>query len=365
MSVRSIVTLLSLVSLQACAGPTAVAGYRPSFDPAQMTDRPAGAANAVVVLGSPHLSQLPDTFRPESAAPLVERLIGWRPTAIALEESSGLLCDSMRRQSPRVDAQTIAAYCYDPATARAATGLEVPAAAAEAERLLATLPQDPAPQMRRRLAAVFLAAGEPMSALVQWLRLPASERIAEGSLTPELVAQLAKRMENRNESSLIGARVAAASGLERVWGVDDQSGYQGDTTDEAAYESAMSAAWDNQATKARIAESTALTGKLGEPGGLLAMYRAYNAPAYALQAYRSDWGAALAEPSPRGYGRRYVTYWEVRNLRMAANIREVLGRRPGTRLLAIVGASHKGYYEAYLRQMRDVELQDVGPLLAK
>jgi len=48
---------------------------------------------------------------------------------------------------------------------------------------------------------------------------------------------------------------------------------------------------------------------------------------------------------------------------MVANIREVLGRNPGTRLLAIVGASHKGYYEAYLSQMRDVTLIDVLPVL--
>ncbi|MGX8273265.1 hypothetical protein ACWQV9_11330 [Brevundimonas diminuta] len=41
---------------------------------------------------------------------------------------------------------------------------------------------------------------------------------------------------------------------------------------------------------------------------------------------------------------------------MVANIRDVLGRYPGTRMLTIVGASHKGYYEAYLNQMHDVRL---------
>jgi hypothetical protein len=79
-----------------------------------------------------------------------------------------------------------------------------------------------------------------------------------------------------------------------------------------------------------------------------------------MVAYRSDFGAALNEPSPQGFGRAYVGYWETRNLRMVANIRDVLGRHPGTRLLAIVGASHKGYYEAYLSQMHDVKLADAG-----
>jgi predicted esterase YcpF (UPF0227 family) len=43
---------------------------------------------------------------------------------------------------------------------------------------------------------------------------------------------------------------------------------------------------------------------------------------------------------------------------MVSNIRDVLGRYPGMRMLAIVGASHKGYYEAYLGQQHDVRLVD-------
>jgi hypothetical protein len=48
---------------------------------------------------------------------------------------------------------------------------------------------------------------------------------------------------------------------------------------------------------------------------------------------------------------------------MVANIREVLARKPGMRLLAIVGASHKPYYEAYLAPMHDVRIADVRPFL--
>lgn len=41
----------------------------------------------------------------------------------------------------------------------------------------------------------------------------------------------------------------------------------------------------------------------------------------------------------------------------------VVGQSPGSRLLAIVGASHKGYYEAYLNQMHDVKLTDATTVL--
>lgn len=361
--VRTVIVTSMVLAMAACVGPSSSQAYRPAFNPGALNDSPAGAPNRVVVLGTPHLSQMSDAFKPEMAEPLVDRLAAWRPDAIAVEETAGLVCDSMRRNPARNDADTIEAYCYDTALANAATGLDVPSANAEAERLLENWPSDPAPAQRRQLAAIFLAAGEPGSALVQWLRLPMQERTAADGLTPELADELGRQLRSRNETSLIAARVAALSGLERLWSVDDQSGYQGKLDNPDAYGAALSRAWDNAATSRRIAQGSSLEQKLNEPDGLLAMYRAYNAPSYAAEAYLSDWGAALQEPSPQAYGRRYVAYWETRNLRMVANIREVLGRRPGTRLIAVVGASHKGYYEAYLNQMRDVELEDIVPLL--
>ncbi len=337
--------------------------YQPSFQPGELDDGPAGMPNEVMVLGSPHLSQLPDTFQAEMVEPLISRLVEWQPTAVATENISGLACDSMRRQPARYDASTLAGYCYNAAAAAHATGLNVPAANALAERMLADWPDTPAPERRRRLSIVFLAAGEPASALVQWLRLPAEERRADGDLTEELAAYLDSRTNRKNETDLVAAQVAARSGLERVWSVDDHSNYAGELPDSDAYGSAIMAAWDNSATKAQADEYDVLKNDLGAPGALLAMYRAFNSPSYATLKYRSDFGAALAEPSSQGYGRRYVSYWETRNLRMVANIREVLGRDPGTRMIAIVGASHKGYYEAYLNQMRDVQLIDVMSVL--
>lgn len=356
---RSLVTFLFMAAGFAS---TAVAqGYPPSFHPDELKDRPAGQANEVMVLGSPHLSGLPDSFRPEMVEPLLARLVKWHPTAIASENLSGLQCDSLRRQPERFGS-TVKTYCFDPTAAGKVTGLDVPAANVAAERMLSDWPGAPSPSQRRRLAAVFLAAGEPASAAVQWLRLPAEERRADGSLTNELVAYLETRRTRKNETYLVAAQLAARLRLERVWSVDDQS-FAGESGDREAYGAALTRAWDNPATKARAAADDALFARLEQPNGLLEIYRAFNAPSFPMQKYRSDWGAALAEPSPQAFGRRYVGYWETRNLRMVANIREVLGRDPGTRLLAIVGASHKGYYEAYLSQMRDVTLIDVLPVL--
>jgi hypothetical protein len=360
---NSLLVLALCAPLLACTHTNPAHSYRPSFEPAKLSDRPLGKSNQVMVLASPHLSGMPDSFRLELIDPLVTRLVQWKPQAIAVEVSSGLLCDSMRRNPERSDVETIRAYCYDTTSAQRATGLDVQAANAFAERTLAKWPSEPSAEARRALAATWLAAGEPESALVQWTRLPVDERRADRALTPELVAYLNAGMSKKNEVILIAVRVAAELGLERVWSVDDQSIFVGKIADERAYGEALSRAWDNPTTKARSEQDLALQGQLAQPDGLLNMYRAYNAPSYGPQAYQSDWGAALVEPSPQAYGRQYVAYWETRNLRMVANIREVLGRKPGIKMLTIVGASHKAYFEAYLSQMRDVELVDVGSVL--
>lgn len=133
--------------------------------------------------------------------------------------------------------------------------------------------------------------------------------------------------------------------------------------DEATYSAAIQKAWDNPAGAKRRAMTEAAERDLTTGPGLLTLYRAYNAPGIVQTIYDSDFGAALQEPSPQRFGRQYVAYWETRNLRMAANIRDMLGNRPGMRALVVVGASHKPYLDAYLHQMHDVRVVDVMPLL--
>ncbi len=361
-------TRLALVAAALAVAPTgaaAASAYRPVFRPETLKGPPAGAPNEVLILGTPHLSDLPKTFAPALLAPLLDRLAAWYPTAIATESMSGLQCDSLRRYPARY-ADTVRTYCPDLAPAAEATGLDVPAANTEAERLLGSWPAAPSSAQRRHLAAVFLAAGEPGSALVQWLRLAADERRAGDGLNDELVALLEKRRTRVNETSLVAAALAARLGLERLWSVDDHSADTADDSDPAVRKAgadAVTRAWDNPATRARDVETAQLNANVGKPGGILQMYRAYNAPGAPALVYRSDFGAAFVEPSRQGFGRQYLGYWETRNLRMVANIRDVLGRYPGTRLLAIVGASHRGYYEAYLNQMHDVRLIDTATVL--
>lgn len=333
----------------------------PAFDPSQLKGPAHGTPNDVMVLGTAHLSQLPKSFDPALLGGLLDRLAAWHPQIIAIEAVSGPQCAYMR-QYPKRYKDTVESYCWDPAPARAATGLDVPAATAETDAMLANWPAAPTPAQRRKLASLFLAGGEQPSALVQWLRLPQAERRAGDGLDAALVARLEKLRVNHNEDYALAAPLAARLGLERLVGMDDHTS-DFDVADEKAFGAAIQKAWDNPATAQRRQMDAAGAAKLDTPEAVLAIYRTDNAPSQARLIFDSDFGAALEEPSKQAFGRQYLGAWETRNLRMASNIRDALQAAPGKRELVVVGASHKWYLQAYLNQMHDVCIMDVEALL--
>ena len=74
-------------------------------------------------------------------------------------------------------------------------------------------------------------------------------------------------------------------------------------------------------------------------------------------------GAAMAETSPSHYGRQYVGGWETRNLRMAANVHATFREHRGARVLSVVGASHKPWFDSLLGQMQGVDIVDAEQVL--
>lgn len=343
----------TMMTVALLAGPP-VNAQAPRFDPGHMKPAP-GPANQVLVLGSTHLSGMSKTWSPTTLGPLLDRLAAWQPELITIEALSGPQCEFMARYKHRYGS-TVDDYCKDASAAQHATGLDMVAATNEIDRLFANWPSSPTPAQRRHLAALFMAAGEESSAFVQWLRLPVAERHIGDGLDATLVARLTTLMTKRDESIQIAAVLAARLGLERVYPTDDHTADDDPRTNDAAYGPTIQRLWNNPATDKRTRDDTALEANADTGTGMLALYRAYNAPGIPQLTYDSDFGAALSDTSPERYGRRYVGAWETRNLRMAANIRSVLAAHPGKRLLTVVGASHKAYFEAYLSMMHDVRI---------
>ena len=354
-----------LAAAMAIAATAPAAAQNRSFDPRAYQRQHVGEPTQVLVLGTTHLSETPDSFDPAVLEPLLDRLAAFRPDAITIEALPGIHIASMwqyRQSFPEVASTYGNRAMMMAGLARAGVDLDMPDAEAEVRRTLAEWPASPTPAQRRRLAALFAASGDHNSALVQWWRLDPAERIADDNVTRLLAAQFAAYDTRRNEDNLIAARLAARLGLERVYPVDDQSDDAGPgfMEDFEPYVTPLYEAMNADPSAAPLVQADQ---HLTTPAEALATYRMLNTPAAGKWNADWQWLPMLNRPSPNNVGRRRVAAWEVRNMRMIANIREVTARHPGGRALVIVGASHKPWFDAYLRMMSDVRVVDAMAVL--
>ena len=353
-----------LASLTTATAAAAAPAGTPAFDPKSLRGTQEGPLTEVLTLGSDHLSQLEKKPAAGDLEPLLAKLEAFRPTIITHEGLSGEQCSQLERYKARY-AGVFDDYCWSTADVEKSTGLTVPQAMEAIETTLKSWPAAPTPAQRRKLASLFLAANDRPSALVQWLRLPRTERKLGDGIDQPLMDILVKGEAQPNETIAIGVALAVRLGLDRVYAVDDHTADSIQTAAGPDFGPAIQAMW--KAGKPdevpEIAAYIAAQKKAGETGDYLGLYRLLNLPATQTAFINFDYGRAIKMKDDALYGRRYLAWFEARNLRMVANIREAFGNAPGARVLNIVGASHKGYYDAYLDQMSDVQIIDAEAVL--
>jgi hypothetical protein len=355
-----------LIALLANAAAQSFQAGTPAFDPRLHKKDIAGRPAEILVLGTTHLSGLPKGTDPALFQPLIDRLARFRPQIITIEAISGEGCEVLRQFKAQHGTDTWADYCWPTDQIEQQTGLNVSQAQAEADKLLASWPASPTAAQRRHVAMLFIAANDRASAMVQWLRLPASERHVGDGLTAEMVEILARKGKPLNENYDIAATLAAQLGLERVYAVDDHSAdwaFDENSPAGKAYADAIQHAWKDKPAPAVRGEEEKLEKSLHSGADVISLYRLMNEPESQRETIASDMGRNIAYPSAKLYGRQYVAWWETRNLRIAANIRTTLQQRPQSRVLSIIGATHKGYLDAYLNMMQDVRLVDAEQFL--
>jgi Family of unknown function (DUF5694) len=333
----------------------------PAFDPRSWKGQHIGAPTQVLTIGSTHIGQLKNPVSPEMLTPLLDKLAAFKPDIITHEGISGEQCDILKRYGAKYPGM-FDTYCWPTDDAEKATGLTVPAAMAEIDKILATWPTKPTAAQRRHLAALFLAAGDRPSARVQWLQLPEGERKAGDGIDEALLKIINRDGAKPNETYDVAVSLAVRLGLQRVYAVDDHTADSVQAQAGPGFDPFMQKLWGS--TKSAISEEAdRREASLKTGNDLLDYYRFVNRPATQREYVTIDYHKAMNTPSPENYGRKYVAWWEIRNLRMASNIRTAFGNQPGGRVLNIVGASHKPYYDAYLNMMSDVKLVDAETIL--
>lgn len=336
-------------------------GATPMIDFSGVQKTLGGEPTRVLVLGTRHLSYLKEEeFDPANLSLLLDRLEVFAPQIIAIEAVPGRTCDEIQRYQPLYpDTQ---GYCLNDDAALDALEMTRPQASAALELMLAEWGGMPTPGQRRRLALLFLGAGELWSGVLQWSLLEPHDRVAADGLTGELVEQLNKRLESRNENRLIGVEMAKRIGLQKLAAMDDHSADIIQTRAPESLDPVIQSAWGKvHPLESELAQRK--KGSFGTPEQVIDDYLFVNSPAYQRYTIEEDFGQAAATPDEDAVARQYVAWWQARGLRMTANVIEAAGNQPGARVLVIVGSSHKAYFDAYLDQMHDVELVSVEAVL--
>jgi len=351
---------LHLLASLALAAP-AIASAQ-SLGPLGTRPQVAGPRSQVLTLGSLHLSERPE-ITAAMLEPLLARLAAFHPDIITHEGLSGEQCEALRAAPDKYGADTFESYCWDLDTIQRSTGFRLIAAETEIRRMFGDWPASPAPAQRRRLAALFLSAGDRPSARVQWLRLPASERRTGDLVDPEMLKILNRENSRNNESYDIAAVLAARLGHERVYAVDDHSSDAVLAHVPEEFGKDRQKHFDVYRKLPLFTRQEQELKAVKDGATLLDWYRRTNAPGGTDEQIQADFGHNLKSGSAPYWGRQYVGWWDVRNLRMAANVRATFAARPGARVLNIVGSSHKPWYDALMRQMADVEVVDAEQVL--
>ncbi|NNU15871.1 hypothetical protein HK107_05990 [Parvularcula sp. ZS-1/3] len=321
----------------------------------------AGEPTKVLVLGTVHINQQPaEAFDLANLSLVLEKLEAFEPDIIAIENVDGEDCFVMRAFG-NVYPGVADRYCPDPQPALASLGMTQPEATMALWTLLDEVGDDPAPAQRRRLAALFWATGNPYSSVVQWYGLDEAERRTGDGIDESLLELIEKRSQSRNESNAIAAVLADRAGLQQVHPMDDHTADRVIIRSKTnPYKILGEEVWGKYAPAGRAFYEETLK-LIGTQEGVVEAYRRLNSLEAQKMTIAGDFGAAAAHSEET---RTYVAWWQARGLRMAANVVEAAGTEPGARVLVIVGASHKAYFDAYLDQMQDMEILSVDDVLA-
>lgn len=347
--------LLMAITMLATAAPAIAGG------PLGEAPKLEGRRTQVLTLGTLHLSEV-QTFDPAWLAPLLDRLAAYRPDVITIESLSGEQC-AMLKANDDAYADAFDQYCWDLGEIEKATGFSTAAANAEIRKSFETWPAAPTAAQRRRMAMLFIAAGDRASAQVQWLRLPTTERRAADGVTDAMLPILNRTSGKRNENYDVAAALAARLGLDRVYPVDDHSSDGAIAHAPKAFEDAIGAHFAALRGSALLERNQRDVASIRDAASTLSYYRKVNAPHAQDAQVAGDFGGALAIKGDQPWGRYYVGWWEVRNLRMVANVRASFAAQPGVKVLNIVGSSHKPWYDALMGMMSDVDVVDAQGVL--
>ena len=324
----------------------------------------------VMILGTPHLQSLGDSFKQSLLDNLLHVLEGFQPDLIGVESIPPFLLEDMERRKDEF-ADVISNFAKLRVEYGHKMQQELNTSRQEAENIahsLLDIVRDEPERFDKRaeLVPYLLASYDDVSALLQWSYLPEAFREQYNGLPDSIRAHLNTRLTSSNEIISIGISLAKRLGLNRIEHIDDH--HDKDVFQKIAPE-LMTELQDNSEymsvqndpfyknSQQRLQEAV-------ENGDLLPYYSYMNSLEYGARDMELQWNLWFRIKLQSGLDRCRMALWEVRNLNIASHIRRATVLHPGKRMLVIIGVSHKPFLEAYLSQMVDIKLVHLSDIVS-
>lgn len=309
----------------------------------------------ILVLATPHLEQLPG-FEGEGIQPVLNAINRHSFQAVAVEQMPAeLLKDIERRPDPQWQI-LFKQFGQGIAFGRKAQhDLKIPEEQAYRNIKALNSIYPLRDSVRQAYILNYLCLYDMWSALLHYQQLK-----SEAQLPISINHFLKNNIGSLNEINQIALHVARQNNLRKVEYIDDLQDETILSIDFSAFFSEYAAIADSigqwmQGTS--FAKSMEEKEKQGvKEKNLLPLYTFLNSPSYMKEDVEHQWQLWLNTHFASGTDRSRYMLWEMRNLKIAANILKTASYYPGQNILVLIGASHKSFIEKFLTQIPEIEL---------
>ncbi|WP_337871712.1 DUF5694 domain-containing protein [Ignavibacterium sp.] len=216
---------------------------------------------------------------------------------------------------------------------------------------------------RIELIKNLLASYDIYSAALQWSYLNKQEK-NKVDFDNKIKNALDVLINSNDENSSIGIRLAREKKIQKLYPVNDYSDkiYLDKISDKLYEEMLISEVYLNSRKDILDLETDKQLKQSLNRKNLLPFFKHINSTDYILRSTNKNWGIYYKMFLDSGLDRSRVSLWEMKCMRIAANIREISSFNPGKNILVIIDVSAKPFIEQYLKSMGDVKIKQLNDL---
>jgi len=312
----------------------------------------------VMVLATTHLRSTKTPLDSESLTPIISKLQMYSPTAIAIEALRPADIISMINGADEyksVLSQFVGDSFLSLANKEQKSLALTPNQAITKMNVLVSSTSK-VNEQREQIIRLAVAAYDKNTALLHWQYL--TETSTATKLSSALQLYLKDLSSQNNEVNQIAISLAIKSGVNRLYPIDDH--LDKDLYPEVIEDLMPFFKKSASISELRKSEYFSKPMKLQEQavktGNWLALYSWINSETYKEQVINDEWRLFIDKDLPVKPSLARIALWEVRNLNMVSNIMRVVSKNIGGKIVIVVGANHKVFFDDYLSRMVGLNL---------